>query len=382
VTQAALIPGKHLLAAYSAAQQLVAIWSTESWKLRASVPVGRAGALVLDPDESSLVAVVLPEDEESWGGGKGASKLIFIDPATDAVDHEVRVGEVNRAAFSPDGKRLALLGLDGTLQIRSADGRRELRRPVRLNGQPLALAWRPDGALIAVSVDETGVVLVDPRTGKVSAPLPDETSMVFRLAWSPDGRFLATSPSTESEDGEGFEPEPSEIWTLAAPQLQRRMCRLAGGPIGRRAWAQLVDSELPHRGLCRAHVALPSSPERDERPVLGSMAFAPGGLGWGRAEPERLFNGGDPSGDIAAIHWRDWGGDEAIGFGQTSVFKPSGGYYPNPAKIELRAHGIGRCGLQRAYTKLSVRIPPRPHARFGPWASWSGVRTLCGGAGH
>ena len=77
------------------------------------------------------------------------------------------------------------------------------------------------------------------------------------------------------------------------------------------------------------------------------------------------------------IHWRDWGQPTATGFGQTSIFKPQGGYYPRGAKIELRAERLGHCGLQRSYAKLRVKVPHRPGGPLGPWFSWSGSSTLC-----
>jgi WD40 repeat protein len=381
VAEVALIPDKHLLAAYSAIQQTVVIWSTETWQLEASIPVGPVGALALSPDQSTLMAVGLPEDEDSWQSGNGTSKLIAIDTETMKIEGEAKSTEVDRAAYSPDGSRLALLGLDGTLRIRSADGATELRRPIHLEAQPLALVWRPDGALIAVSLENSGVTLVDPQSGERTAPLPIESKDVLDLSWSPDGRFLAASPASEDEETSAMEPEAAEIWTLSRARLERRMCQLAGGPISHQEWQRVVDRKLPYQSLCQSHASLPASSQRHEPIVLGSMVFAPTGLGWGRVEPERIFNGGDPSGDVSAISWRDWGGPEAIGFGRTSIFKPTGGYYPRPGRIELRAHGVGRCGLQRAYTKLSVRVPLRPGAGLGRWGSWSGTETLCRGIG-
>jgi hypothetical protein len=111
--------------------------------------------------------------------------------------------------------------------------------------------------------------------------------------------------------------------------------------------------------------------------VLGAQAFAPNGTGWGTAEPAEIFNGGDPSGLVATIHWRSWGGPTAIGWGRTSIFKPQGGYYRQQVRIELRAGGLGRCGGQRAYTQLSVRGPSRPGGPLGPWGSWSDAPSLC-----
>jgi WD40 repeat protein len=377
VAEVVLIPGRHLLAAYSAVQQLVAIWSTENWKLLASIPVGRVNDLQVSPDESTLVAVGVTGDEEEFGTGEGSSRLIFINTGSMEIDHEVQTEEVADAAFSPDGEQLALLGLDGTLRVLSADGRTQVRPPIRLEGRPLSLAWRPDGKLLAVSVEGSGVVLVDPHNGASSPPLPDEAPTVFGIAWSPDGRFLAAAPATENAEGGYYEPETTEIWALASPRLARRMCQLAGDPITPPTWHRIVRPGLPYRQLCRTKDARPTSTLREERIVLGTMAFAPAGSGWGRTAPEDIFNGGDASGLLADIHWRSWGGPEAIGFGKTYLAKPQGGYFSTLARVELRAGGRGHCGLQRAYTKLWVRIPHCPGGPLGRWGSWSGGAALC-----
>jgi hypothetical protein len=105
--------------------------------------------------------------------------------------------------------------------------------------------------------------------------------------------------------------------------------------------------------------------------VLGSAAFAgPHGEGWGTAKPTRIYNGGDPSGLVTHIHWKSWGGRSAIGYGLNAIFKPHGGYYSHLAQIELRAHGLGKCGSgPRAYTQLSFRVPSYPGGPLGAWMS-------------
>ena len=113
-------------------------------------------------------------------------------------------------------------------------------------------------------------------------------------------------------------------------------------------------------------------------PVLGAKAFAaPYGEGWGTAEPSEIFNGGDPSGSVRNIKWTGWGNPSAIGYGLNPIFKPHGGYYRKPARIELRATALGKCGAQAAYTKLEVRIPKKPGGKLGKWFSWSGAKTIC-----
>jgi hypothetical protein len=114
--------------------------------------------------------------------------------------------------------------------------------------------------------------------------------------------------------------------------------------------------------------------------VLGSRAFAGShGEGWGAAKPARIFNGGDPSGLVTHIHWENWGGASAIGYGLNAIFKPHGGYYHQLARIELRAQRLGRCsaGGPRAYTQLSFRVPAYPGGPLGKWTLWSGAKSIC-----
>jgi hypothetical protein len=125
--------------------------------------------------------------------------------------------------------------------------------------------------------------------------------------------------------------------------------------------------------LCAAVPALASA-----KLVIGSKKYAaPVGQGWGTTEPRKLFNGGDPAGDLEHIHWRSWGGSTAIGWGRTWTFKPHGGYYNRSVKVELRAASVGDCAGRRAYRHLSVREAVRPGGKLGPWHQWGPGRNLC-----
>jgi hypothetical protein len=128
--------------------------------------------------------------------------------------------------------------------------------------------------------------------------------------------------------------------------------------------------------LLGAVSAAPADAARN--PVLGAKAFAaPYGEGFGTAEPRSIFNGGDPSGSVTRIHWSGWGNPTAIGYGRNPIFKPGGGYYRKPARIELRATALGKCGKRRAYRRLEARVPQHPGGKLGPWFSWAGAKTIC-----
>jgi hypothetical protein len=115
-----------------------------------------------------------------------------------------------------------------------------------------------------------------------------------------------------------------------------------------------------------------------EEPVLGSKQFSePYGAGFGHPEPEVIFNGGDPSGEVSQIKWRSWGGQVAIGYGRNPIFRPQGGYYRKLGRVELRANKLGKCAGKRAYTRLEIRAPKQPGGKLGKWVLWSGAKTIC-----
>jgi hypothetical protein len=117
-----------------------------------------------------------------------------------------------------------------------------------------------------------------------------------------------------------------------------------------------------------------------EEPVLGSPAhLAPAARGWGKAHPRYLFNGGDPSGEVALIEWRHWGEARATGRGVTWLLRPEGGYYARPGRIVLRAQGLGTCpDGTAAYTLLEYRVAHHPGGRVGKhWHAWAGDGDIC-----
>lgn len=133
-------------------------------------------------------------------------------------------------------------------------------------------------------------------------------------------------------------------------------------------------------GTCLAGASLANAeePMTTAAPVLGSKQFSePYGAGFGHPEPEVIFNGGDPSGEVSEIHWRSWGGQVAIGYGREPLFRPQGGYYRKLGRVELRANKLAKCAGKPAYTRLEIRAPKHPGGKLGQWMLWSGANTIC-----
>lgn len=144
-------------------------------------------------------------------------------------------GPVHSVAFTPDGKRIATTQRGKVIiwdaatgkQIRSIDaGERQSQPLIAPDGKSVIVGWdsqlakldlatgklmftsqfqgltiaatsqSPDGKLVAVALhgekDGSYVVLIDSRTGKQIAKLAGHSQPVRRLAFSPDGKLLAS----------------------------------------------------------------------------------------------------------------------------------------------------------------------------------------------
>lgn len=88
--------------------------------------------------------------------------------------------------------------------------------------------------------------------------------------------------------------------------------------------------------------------------------------------PRTVFLGGDPSGQVQSISWRNWGNGRAAGFGE--------GWCPgssvasgHPCLASLHIYGLGTCHGRRAYTALALW--------FKQGGSWTAVSkwNICNG---
>jgi serine/threonine protein kinase/WD40 repeat protein/tetratricopeptide (TPR) repeat protein len=102
----------------------------------------------------------------------------------------------DRACFSPDSRRLALIHPHGDVIVYELASGREIRR---WRGLPMAgargLAFRPDGAQIAVPCAgrSPACQILDTETGRLVRSIGLSSTPNGCVAWSPDGTTLATA---------------------------------------------------------------------------------------------------------------------------------------------------------------------------------------------
>ena len=163
----------------------------------------------------------------------------------------------------------------------------------------------------------------------------------------------------------------------AGPQPRRALARL---PNVRSLRLLALVTPLLLAAILAASLVPVAEARGTEEPLLGSPAhLAPTAKGWGKAHPRHVFNGGDPSGEVAKLEWRHWGGATATGRGVTWLLRPDGGYYARPGRIVLRAEGLGTCADgAAAYTRLEFRVAHRPGGPVGKhWRPWAGDGDIC-----
>ncbi len=128
---------------------------------------------------------------------KAAERMCTIPAGHALAQFDDPVGSITSLAWSPDGQ--FLVGGDG-VSVWQADGRRLASLSEGPSGVS-CVAWSPDGTLFAVGSARNygrGTAITDhavriwSANRQLLATLADHTDDVNVVAWSPDGKILAS----------------------------------------------------------------------------------------------------------------------------------------------------------------------------------------------
>ncbi|SNY80635.1 WD40 repeat [Nocardia amikacinitolerans] len=194
-------------------------------------------------------------------------------------------GEVNKIAFSPDGKRIVSAGRDATVRLWDAETQQPIGEPMRGHiGPVMTVAFSPDGSeLVSGGVDRT-VRLWDAETRRpIGEPMTGSEKEVMSVASGADGLIASSGLDGAIRLWDRVSRQPSG----AIPTGQYSVNSVAFSPDGARLAAAGTDTTIQ---LWDPRTRLPiGEPMRGHTAVIAHVTFSPDGARLASASDDKTI---------------------------------------------------------------------------------------------
>ena len=181
ITALAFSPDSKILVSAERDRPVTLLWRVAGWEQFAQIPVGAAEIqTLLFPEGNSRMIYHLDHAANTWDVQSGQPLSNQFDPAWSSQN----------AAFSPDGSQLVGVTGEGEVIFADYERRRTLSREKVHQDNGRAVAFSPDGSLVATGAEN--VILWDATTRRKITTI-DYPSIIWTVAFSPDGHWLVTT---------------------------------------------------------------------------------------------------------------------------------------------------------------------------------------------
>jgi WD40 repeat protein len=209
--------GKGLLTA--SRDGAVRLCDVDTGKQRAALEEHRAPVLVVasSGDGKAVATAAMDGTVRAWETATGKSRFV--------LKGYLYISQPVPLALSANGEVLATVHGAGIIDddkgtigaaVKLVDARTgKESATLKHRGQIGAVAFSPDGKMLAAGGDDGAVVLWDVATGKEHATLKGHKGAVLAAAFSPDGKTLATGAGTFQKDANSFINGEVLLWDAA-----------------------------------------------------------------------------------------------------------------------------------------------------------------------
>jgi WD40 repeat protein len=228
------------LLAWSGAEGMVVLWDLEQAKPLKYwiIPSGQTVRAISFNPKGSLIA---------YGASGNIVRLRNTSSGRIEKDITTSFGSIHQLAFSPNNKYLAISGDSRRVDLWDLDKWTYLGSLAGPSGSgPCSLAWSPLGNYLASGCGDKTVRIWNPATRLEERALAGHEGRIWSMAWSPDGRLLASA----GEDEIGARDKTLLIWDLnkrtftALPGHQDQVLAIAFSPDGRLLGSASADRSL------------------------------------------------------------------------------------------------------------------------------------------
>jgi WD40 repeat protein len=160
----------------------VKVWDAGTGRDTLPAHGGKFSGVAASPDGRRLASA----------GGDGTVKVWDLQTGQETLSLKGHTQLVYRVCFSPDGRRLASASADRTVRVWDAQTGQELLTLTGHTWGVTCVCFSPDGRRLATASWDKTVKVWDAETGQEALTLPGHTGPVWGVCFSPDGRRLAS----------------------------------------------------------------------------------------------------------------------------------------------------------------------------------------------